>query len=73
MNLAGLLCILPMLSYLMGIRQDRGTVFVVKVYADDISLNAVTPCHCVSVGDTQRKFDKVSLSSYMHEELNVLK
>lgn len=63
-NLAGLPCILPMLSYLMGIKGDRGTGFVVKVCADDISLNAVTPVSHAIV--YQWDIPKGSLIKYLY-------
>lgn len=41
-DLAALLCLLPVLCCLMGIEGDRGTGLVEEVYTDYIGLNAVT-------------------------------
>lgn len=76
-NLAGLLCILPMLCYLMGIEGDRGTGFVVKVYTDYIGLNAVTPVLYAIVYQWEipkgNLIKYLYLFGYIHEELNFLK
>lgn len=76
-NLAGLLCILPVLCYLMGIVGDRGTGFVVKVYADYIGLNAVTPVLYAIVYQWEipegNLIKYLYLSGYIPEKLNFLK